>query len=615
VQNNNPVDLSEQFLVNKVKEDWDADDDVDGFHADRALDLATDKAQTLPVEAAWTYNRSMNRVTVADGEFSRSCDPYGNGATGGTCSESTHQSRRACTTVLGANFCAFSRTSYTGAGVRAAHTAQVWASGGRFDLNLYRFLLSQGVALMASTPVYRGLQETSSRADAPAGTRGVVTRFDTTFVADDGRIQAGSMGGHAMLVVGFLSNDELGTPGAPANVPGGGYFIVKNSWGCGAGDGGFYYVPAAYVEFRFAALSIINFDARRSDAWAAEQLLPGSQTPPTITSAGNFRSVPLRVSSDLAALFTVRHPVARAVRVTVSTDLDGTLFDDSWDTDRNSIAGTVLFHTFAAEGRRLMTVVARYGNTQAVNSFNFYVENQAPTLRVLASDLATQGQPYAMTAQPQDPNEPDARLLCGRTVWQVDAPDTVAGATGCLQQLVFGTQGTRLVTVTTTDSEGATARVQETVVVGPPPANPYPKILSAQVLSREMVGVLVRVCGDAAVAPGSSIDFQGIGCTPTGLGQGPARYSVKALIDNPSNEPVRAHWNVYAATDAGETDLFNGDFATDTLQAPLVSPGVLTSTTRDCRINLWLEVPGDLPRSKRLDVWVGRCSYLVGRLN
>ena len=31
VQNNNRVDLSEQFLVNKVKQDWDDDDYNDGY--------------------------------------------------------------------------------------------------------------------------------------------------------------------------------------------------------------------------------------------------------------------------------------------------------------------------------------------------------------------------------------------------------------------------------------------------------------------------------------------------------------------------------------------------------------------------------------------------------
>src|SRR5690606_21711316 len=40
VQNANPVNLSEQFLVNKVKEDWDENDFTDGYWSERALNTA-----------------------------------------------------------------------------------------------------------------------------------------------------------------------------------------------------------------------------------------------------------------------------------------------------------------------------------------------------------------------------------------------------------------------------------------------------------------------------------------------------------------------------------------------------------------------------------------------
>jgi len=43
-----------------------------------------------------------------------------------------------------------------------------------------------------------------------------------------------SKGGHALLIVGYDSN---------STIPGGGYFIVKNSWGKNCGDKGYQYLP------------------------------------------------------------------------------------------------------------------------------------------------------------------------------------------------------------------------------------------------------------------------------------------------------------------------------------------------------------------------------------
>ena len=49
-----------------------------------------------------------------------------------------------------------------------------------------------------------------------------------------------------MHVVGYVQNRDL-----PQGIPvadGGGYFVVKNSWGRNYGDGGFSYVPYTYMK-------------------------------------------------------------------------------------------------------------------------------------------------------------------------------------------------------------------------------------------------------------------------------------------------------------------------------------------------------------------------------
>lgn len=59
-------------------------------------------------------------------------------------------------------------------------------------------------------------------------------------------------GGHAMVMVGYVSEDQIHHHfhTLPLNyVPGnGGYFIVKNSWGSQFGDGGYYYISQAYLQ-------------------------------------------------------------------------------------------------------------------------------------------------------------------------------------------------------------------------------------------------------------------------------------------------------------------------------------------------------------------------------
>ena len=234
VQNGAAPDLSEQFLVNKVKQDWDSSDDTDGYWSDRALQTAADKGQVFPSEGAWTYNPAGARPYP---KYDNTCyldnhmdaqgrldHPYN-----GTCSETAHESRRTCTTFV-FTFCSYVKVTYSGAGVGSSGTTLRWSSGTPFNLNLYRDLLAQGYTLLADFPVYKGFDEAS-------GAGGLVSNYTTD--TSDGK----DAGGHAVQFVGFLSNDTLSKYGQVSKVGGGGYFILKNSWGC-VGDGGYYYVPA-----------------------------------------------------------------------------------------------------------------------------------------------------------------------------------------------------------------------------------------------------------------------------------------------------------------------------------------------------------------------------------
>lgn len=179
VQNDNSVDLSEQFYVNQAKFVWDRNDYTESHSASLALSRAVAANQRLPDESYWLYNPATGRAGSLDGDMAQyagTCDAYQ-----GSCSATAHQTPIFCTlhavngTVL--PFCAYAQVNYSGAGVLASSSRQVWSSGQAFDLNRYRQYLAQGHVIIASYPVYRGFNEavggTTPRcaATAPAARR------------------------------------------------------------------------------------------------------------------------------------------------------------------------------------------------------------------------------------------------------------------------------------------------------------------------------------------------------------------------------------------------------------------------------------------------------------
>ena len=587
VQNNNAVNLSEQFLANKVKQDWDASDYSDGYSSVSALNTAVSKNQPFPGEGGWTYNTASGRPSVKDGDsasYANSCSSYS-----GTCSDTAHESRRTCTTFI-FKFCSYVKVTFGGPGVAASKAVFVWKNGDSFNLNRYRLLLGQGHVLIASFPVYRGFDEAAA---------GVVSNYDKTSYSDkDKKYISESRGGHVVQIVGFLSNDDLSSFGNTPKIGGGGYFIIKNSWGCGAGDGGYYYVPADYVQQIFSDLYTLDFDAKRSDAWTKEQANPGGSQAPSIQVKANPASVDLRVETDLAQFFKVSHPVAKSVTLTVTSDKDGTVYNGPWSTDTNVIAGPVLKFTFASAGLRHLNLLARYGSSQASATLNVNVVNTPPTLTLSSSGDAHQSEPYQITAVIADKNEPDPNKLCATTVWSVDAPDALSATTGCQINVTFGATGSRTVSATTTDSDGAATTKTLTLTVQPPSVNPYPTITDAGVFT----------CGGPRVANGATIDLTARGC-----GNNSLINLARATVDNPSNEALTYEWAIYL-TYSGSEHLFVKSSAASSNSFQLYSPYNAGPGTDPCRVTVKVNAP-DPSRSKSQTIWSGNCYHYSFQLN
>ncbi len=505
VQNDRVTNVSEQFLVNKVKREWFENDFVDGGSAASALNSAVDRNQSLMGESGWTYNQATSRpanafaagVAGTAASYTGACTGYS-----GWCSETAHQSQRSCVTVLGQEYCGFNTRVFNGPGIAASRVRQIWANGEAFDLNRYRALLSSGVSLIASFPVYEGIMA------APAS--GIVSDYRAQMRNAAGTLVNGSYGGHLVQIVGFISNEALTWPGAaPATVGGGGYFIVRNSWGC-AGDGGYYYVPADYVSTLFGNLEVLDFDASRSIGWARDQVTPGGTSGLAIDPRGT-QGVDLRVQANLAPSFAVTHPVANYVRLTVTSNRDGLLYDGQWLV--NAPQGASLFanalpFTFQSEGSSTLTITARYGTQTVTATKQVLVLNTAPDVRLQSNGMPAQDENFVIDAIATDRNEADPSALCAAMTWTVDAPDVLVSGEGCNRVVRFGASGNRDVRVTTQDREGRSASAIVTYAVTPPPVNPYPRINTFGAFARDplLIGNLVVGCFNNTVANNARID-------------------------------------------------------------------------------------------------------------
>ncbi len=604
VQNDNPVDLSEQFFVNQAKYVWARSDFVESHSSNSALGSAVATGQRLPSESFWQYNPSLGRTSSTDGaakDFVGSCKQYA----GLACSETAHQSAMVCTLVsingVRIPFCAYRTTTYTGSGPLASTALQIWSSGQSFDLNRYRQYLARGHVIIASHPVYNGFSNAAL---------GVVTDYAKECTSSAGGVTK-KCGGHVVQIVGFLSNAALSTVAGPVNAGGGGYFVIKNSWGCGAGDGGYYYVPADYVEQVFSSMSVLEFGTNRGSAWRAEQVSPGSTEAPVITlgTVPPARRADLRVSVNLAQFFKVTHSSASTVTLRVQSNVSGTLYNGPFAFRPGAFTPPSLPITFTTSGTHALTVTASHAGRSASISFDLSVVNTPPTVQLSGDATGYIGFAHSVTATPSDPNESGTAGLCSRMTWTVVAPDTVTGS-GCQAQVNFVAEGARTVTARTTDSEGQAASDVLVVNVQPAGSNPYPQISAYRVYARDAVYLNGQFlgCSDFTVSSGATIDLRNSGCVLAG--QNPTlRYRASVSVDNPYSEALTYTWQLLADHPGYGTEVVRLSSNDPSATFLLFKPGTNTiEEVASCRVLVTVNAP-DPARSKSVTVWTGTCKY------
>jgi hypothetical protein len=230
------VNLNEQDFQEHVKLDWE-NNSPDLFHDSGSsfgdLNAAAAHNYSFAYENQWDYNPSLSEPVNT---YVNTCVGYP--ATEAGCSDTAPQAPEVCVAgpagFFQAQVCGFVAAPLPGARspYRAASVSNVWNAANpqlTFDYMILGLALNNAVLL--------GFNVTQEFQGAPGG-----------YVPYDAADLSTSIGGHEVHVIGYVSNQDLAgvLPQAPPGA-GGGYFIIKNSWGACLGDGGYYYLPVAYL--------------------------------------------------------------------------------------------------------------------------------------------------------------------------------------------------------------------------------------------------------------------------------------------------------------------------------------------------------------------------------
>ncbi|MBM3925380.1 MAG: C1 family peptidase [SAR202 cluster bacterium] len=273
------VNLSEQDLYMKEKLKWfpiPPDWYGDGYNAAYSVLLqALTKSYEFPFERDWDYNQSQSR-TESDSQrrYTNSCSGYN----GEACSDTNHQAALKCYQVetkhvkeVVTESCSWVEKEVEKIPIIGGIISEIieeWVCEPvtelietieRYEVCVYDTDIpgTSGFRINSADVIWDPFsndQEVSTAKAYLANRVPIVFCFN---VPDSFRNQSGgyvaysanetkSDGGHCACITGYIDNSKL--PAGAPKASGGGYFILKNSWGTGWGDLGYAYLPVDWVN-------------------------------------------------------------------------------------------------------------------------------------------------------------------------------------------------------------------------------------------------------------------------------------------------------------------------------------------------------------------------------
>jgi hypothetical protein len=255
------VNLSEQHMNFMMKHLWYPSYYGDGDWPANALSKMIDTGYTYPFEQDWDYNPSYGRTSNdAAAVYTHSCDVYA-GDEKPYCSDTNHQGLLVCAKILGVTFCgAVGPPIGTTSGFGPTATSSLWKPE---DPSYSLALIFWAVGIFQKPVVFSFAVAPSFY---PENANGYVVYHGPhcpvhqndkgQWICTPGPGCECDIGGHAVLVTGFVDNTDL-PAGAPAG-SGGGYLIIKNSWGNCYGDAGYAYLPYDWVKAYGLAADVVG---------------------------------------------------------------------------------------------------------------------------------------------------------------------------------------------------------------------------------------------------------------------------------------------------------------------------------------------------------------------
>ncbi len=261
--------LSEQYLYFMAKAVWWPSSYGDGLGTHDVWQRQITTGFVAPFEQDWDYNPSWSRTANdATRTYSGSCTGYTTATYPGVeaeyCSNTNHQGRLVCVNVGLFRFCLGVPPAIASSGqaLRPKAEAELWdaSSASAVDLSFAKLVLALG---LFGKPVMLGLPVTPSfdAADANGyvvyrGPHCPVEQENGQWVCRSAPTCECDRGGHAVLATGVIANEQLPS-GAPAGA-GGGYVIVKNSWGACFADAGYIYLPYQWIKDMLYSATVLS---------------------------------------------------------------------------------------------------------------------------------------------------------------------------------------------------------------------------------------------------------------------------------------------------------------------------------------------------------------------